>query len=327
MTSGPPNSSHVLRIVGMAAIAACAACCSTSNARRSILPIDARFEAEVSIDGSAARFVLDTGSQATMIMDASAERLALEPAKGAPTWKITDSTGTVRDAAHSVVFEDLCIGDWSFTDFPVPVLPSHQWFRADGIIGSNVLRCGVWIFDVPARRAAFLDRAQLEQTLAELGLLIESRLALTVRDLKAFVEVELEGARRVTLLLDTGSNRTMLLAEDIDALELPSGEALAARQQQDRDEEIRKVFEAAGISDVTITHSDGPSSAGVHGVQRDTSRRHLSRLQLGNRVFEDLVVSARPEAASHGVLGTEVLGELPWALDLDAGELLILARR
>ena len=72
---------------------------------------------------------------------------------------------------------------------------------------------------------------------------------------------------------------------------------------------------------VKVTPSDG-SSIGIHEIEMKASLHHLRWLELGDRRFDDLVVS---DVAREGQLGRDVLGKLPWVLHGPRSELWLLS--
>ncbi|HEX6813527.1 MAG TPA: aspartyl protease family protein [Planctomycetota bacterium] len=286
----------------------------------STLPISARFEVEATIAGEGVKLVLDTGSNHSLLKTEAAQRLELDDVPtGGRAVSMTDSSNEVRQVGHQVRIVDLRLGATTWDDFVVPCLPVSARFGWDGILGMNVLRPAAWWFDVAAGIVHILPPEGLEEHLLARGQRVLARLPLGADPLRPFVRVRLEGQLDVELLLDTGAGSTSLPREVVEALDLPAGDELAQRRAEQEAAEWQAAFARAGLqATVRVTPSDG-SSIGVHEVERKASLHHLRRLDIGQRRFDDLLITG-----DEGRLGRDVLGKMPWVLHGPRGELWML---
>ena len=120
--------------------------------------------------------------------------------------------------------------------------------------------------------------------------------------------------------------RGRALPADVAAkLALPSGKALARQRTAQQDAQLEAELERQLGLDVRVRSepADG-SSIGVHGVAEQRALLHLRLLELGGLRFRDLVVT---DAKFEGVLGRDVLGEMPWLFHGPLREMWVLAAR
>lgn len=97
---------------------------------------------EVSLNGKGPfRFIVDTGSEKTVLTDTLVTRLQLEP-RGAVRVQ-----GVIRTITTQMVRVDtLAFGPFSHDNLTLPVLP-REFVQADGILGLDIIRNGRVVFD------------------------------------------------------------------------------------------------------------------------------------------------------------------------------------
>jgi len=284
------------------------------------VPMDSSFRVPTTLNGTAARMWVDTGSPTTVVSLETAQRAEL--ALNATALEITDSTGVRRTAEATL---DIALGIGATTFHGDAICLRAPRSLGDGVIGMPVLRAGAWLFDAPEHTLHMAPAKDAEDLVLGQGWIVFERLTLGPEEWRPTVTVRLEDQRDVTLLLDTGAESTSLPADVVDALALPPGAELAKARAAEKGAAITGQLQRQGVEvkDVTVTPNDG-ESIGVHGVREQRSLHHLRRLTLGGCVFEDLLVTR--SNSREGLLGRDVLGKCVWLLHGPRREIWLIAK-
>jgi hypothetical protein len=250
-----------------------------------------------------------------------------------PRGTVTDATGVERPIDGMVQLPSLRIGGTTWAAFEAGC-HSLDSLAGEGLIGMEVLGSAVWWFDAQTKVVHMMRPEDVHEALAARGHRVIAKLPLGENRSRPFVHVRLENRADVELLLDTGADRTSLPADVAARLALPSGQELArqrtaeedARMQAELQAEIERQLGGQGVKVRVHTEpSDGSSTAiGVNGVAEQRTLLHLGVLELGGVRFRDLVVT---DAKFEGVLGRDVLGEMPWLFHGPRRELWLLATK
>lgn len=305
-------------IVLLAAATGCRSAIATAE-----LPLGPHFETEVSVGAERLRMVWDTGTQCTLLGSSAAQRLRLPPAQPDQALQIVDASRVAREVREYVSVGGLRLGATDISTFVAPTLSLGPQFPCHGLLGMDLLLVAAWIVDAPAGRLRMVDAGRLDAELSAAGYTVQSRVPLRIENGRPFVRVRLEDRHDVELLLDTGSRSTCLPKALVEALELPSGEALVAREQRREIEDLRAAFERMGVQVDGLKVETG-AAVGVHGVEVGSRPYHLRLLVLGDLQLADLCVYCK--ATDGAQLGEDVLGRVPWAVDRRRSELILLAR-
>ena len=306
-----------------ALLALCAAGCASGIAPATV-PMDRSFRVDATIDDQPVRMTLDTGCTRTSLKREVADRLGLR-LRPEPNGTLTDASGVQRPIDGMVLLPSLRIGETTWAAFEACCLPMHS-LSGEGFVGMEVLGSAVWWFDAPAKVVHMLPAQDVGEALAARGCRVLAKLPLGDSRSRPFVRVGLENRVDVELLVDTGADLTSLPAAIAAKLALPSGEELARQRTAQRDAEMEADLQrqlGPGAQVKVRTVSDG-GFIGVHGVAEQRAKLHLRMLELGGVLFRDLVVT---DTKHEGVLGRDVLGELPWLLHGPRHELWVLATK
>jgi predicted aspartyl protease len=313
-----------------ALFALCAAGCASGVAPATV-PMDRSFRVDATIADQPVRVMLDTGCTRSCLKREVASRLGLK-LRAEPRGTVTDATGVERPIDGMVMLPSLRIGETTWAAFEAGC-HSLESLAGEGLIGMEVLGSAVWWFDAQAKVVHMLRPEDVREALAARGQRVIAKLPLGENRSRPFVHVRLENRVDVELLLDTGADRTSLPADVAATLALPSGQELArqrtaeedARMQAELQAEIERQLGQGVVVRVHTEPSDGSSTAiGVHGVAEQRTLLHLQLLELGGVRFRDLVVT---DAKYEGVLGRDVLGEMPWLFHGPRRELWLLATK
>ena len=283
------------------------------------------FRCRVPINGKLAWLLIDTGAEYSAIDIDAAQRIGLPVQRDdGVSFLITDAAGTTKRSRDFIADARFQLGAYSSRINRAPCYDMDQRFRGDGLLGMEAMRWFVFCFDPTRGEVHVTSGSAAERLVAERGMVVQARVPLGGESLRPFVTVRLEDQLDVSVLLDAGAESTSLPAEAIARLQLPSGRALAEQRSNEESRAIREALEQAGlvVQNVTTNSADG-RSIGVHGVSTPaTEPRHLRRLQLGDRVVEDLVVT---EAVGDAAIGRDVLAKFVWLLHGPRRELWQLA--
>ena len=270
------------------------------------LAIDAGFRVDGIMNGTPVRMCVDTGSPTALLPIATAQRCGLTVFT--TEREVTDGTGATRTAAGEADYA-LHLGSTTFYSRAICLRAPAS--LGDGLIGFDLLRACAWLFDARQRVVHMAPAGDAERLLRDCGYRVSDVLTLGHDEWRPMVTVRIDDSLEVTLLLDTGAESTSLPARAVDALQLPSGKALARQRSDETAVAIEAELRRQGVlARVRVPPDDG-SFVGVHGVTERSSLHHLRCLKLGSRTFEDLLV-ARSERG--GVLGRDVLGDCTWLL-------------
>lgn len=118
-------------------------------------------------DGKTYRFIIDTGSTATLVSPDLAKHFALKERRGAPRRKIhvRSANGGEIDL-ESVTLKQLNLGDASFERVPALIfdfadLSGHLGLPIDGIVGFPVFRDTLLTMDYPAQKLVIASYPQV----------------------------------------------------------------------------------------------------------------------------------------------------------------------
>lgn len=213
------------------------------------------------------RFLVDTGADRTAVSAQLAERLGLPPGRSVQMHSVTGKS-RVRTAAVS----GLSIANRSLPDIHAPLLDAAH-VRADGILGTDVLRSALVRFDFRAGLLSIstggsrVRRVTEPDTIVVEGRRRAGRLIVT--------EAEADG-QPLTVILDTGSEVTI----GNDALRM----ALARRRNLSDDKPVQ-------LTSVT-------------GEMLPATYRKLDRLEIGGLTLLDLGI-AFADAHTFRIMGLE----------------------
>ena len=305
-------------VIACALVSALAACAVHGIVADSVA-MDGSFRVEGTMNGTPVRMYVDTGSSTALLPLATAERCGLEVLTSER--EVTDGTGATRTASGEV---DYAFHLGSTTFFGRAVCLRASASVGDGLIGFDVLRAGAWLFDARQRAVHMAPADDAQRLAAGNGYRVSDVLTLGHDEWRPMVTVHLDDRREVTLLLDTGAESTSLPADVVDALQLPSGRALAQQRSDERAAAIEEEFRRQGLKARVKVTPDGGSFVGVHGVTEQASLHHVRALKLGKATFEDLVVTRRERG--EGLLGRDVLGACTWLLHGPRRELWLLEK-
>jgi len=110
------------------------------------------------VDGKSYRFMIDTGSSATLVSPRVAAALRQKPKKGQPAGTVTIHSADGRDVAlEAVTLRQLQLGDAGFEQVPVAIydftdLSDHLGLTIDGILGFPLFRDKLLTLDYPGAR-------------------------------------------------------------------------------------------------------------------------------------------------------------------------------
>jgi predicted aspartyl protease len=202
--AAPPPAPRPPAAPSVATLEATADPASGDDQAKDHLPLaalpDDRLTVEVRVGGEGPfRFLVDTGSDRTAVSSQLAERLALPRASGV---RMHSVTGTSRVRTASV--RGLSVAQRALPDVTAPLLDSAH-VRADGILGTDVLRSALVRFDFRDNLLSIgsprksTGRSSGDEIVVE-GHRRSGRLIVT--------EASVDG-HRVTVVLDTGSEVTI----------------------------------------------------------------------------------------------------------------------
>jgi clan AA aspartic protease (TIGR02281 family) len=306
--------------------AICAAGCASGIAPATV-PMDGSFRVDATIADQPVRMMLDTGCTRSSLKREVADRLGLK-LRPEPRATATDATGVERPIDGMVMLPSLRIGETTWADFEACCHSLHS-LTGEGLIGMEVLGSAVWWFDAPAKVVHMLRPQDVRDALTARGHRVIAKLPLGENRSRPFVHVRLENHVDVDLLLDTGADRTSLPADVAAKLALPSGLQLARQRAAEENARMaaeleRQLGHGARVRVHSEIADDSSIAIGVHGVAEQRTLLHLGLLELGGVRFRDLVVT---DAKFEGVLGRDVLGEMPWLFHGPRRELWLLATK
>ena len=144
------------------------------------------------------RFMVDTGSQATVIDPGLADRLALEPAGQAVLIGVASSK-----AVQTVHLDDIALGSRTFGGLRAPLLESRN-IGADGILGIDSLQDQRVLFDFRRNRLE-IDDAKTLGGKRGFEIVVRAR-----RELGQLIiaDAQLDGVR-TAVIVDTGSQTSL----------------------------------------------------------------------------------------------------------------------
>lgn len=311
-----------IRIVFCCALSVVASGC-TAPVTESELPLDRTFRIDGSLGEHRSRFLFDTGFTVTTLGAAAADRWNLAAATKR-TVAATDAHGVVRSVDGYVRTPVMQIGETRFDPFDAPVIAFPPGLEVDAVLGRDAMQPLAWIVDVPGGRLHVVNAGNLDRRLAELypGK-TWTAVPLLFDGASWTVPVEVAGSGGRTTLrlhLDTGAGTTSLPAAIVAQLALPDGQAERQRQDAAEAAAIRRALEERGYTGTSVKVSSGIGTSSVWG-EGDSPWFLLGGLQLGRISFESLTV--HDSGARSGLLGTDVLGRIVWALDGPSSRLLV----
>jgi len=289
--------------------------------------MDRSFRVDATIDSQPVRMMLDTGCTRSCLKREVADRLGLG-LRPEPRATVTDATGVERPIDGMVLLPSLRIGETTWADFEACCHALHS-LTGEGLIGMEVLGSAVWWFDAPAKVVHMLRPEDVRDALAARGHRVLAKLPLGDNRSRPFVRVRLEDRAEVDLLVDTGADRTSLPADVAAKLALQSGLELARQRAAEENARMeaeleRQLGHGAKVRVRSEFSDDSSRAIGVHGIAEERTLLHLRLLELGGVRFRDLVVT---DAKYEGVLGRDVLGEMPWLFHGPRRELWLLATK
>ena len=175
------------------------------------------------------RFLIDTGSDTSVIHPEIAKRLAL-PLKSRAAGQGSTTAQAPKSTINYVTIDKLKIGELTFEgDFDVldtaPDLPNKSY---DGILSANALRSLAVLLDFSENKMVLIPNGGLNnEQLQFLGMSggTSAGVAMSLivsSEYIVSVPVLLEGVTGSNMVIDTGSSRTMILDPD-KKIKLPSG--------------------------------------------------------------------------------------------------------
>lgn len=176
----------------------------TAGIQKDHLPLDAlpddRLTVDVMVGGQGPfRFLVDTGADRTAVSHQLAERLGLAPGRGVRMHSVTGMT-----IARTASVRDLRVAARSLPDVTAPLLDAAH-VRADGILGTDVLRSALVRFDFRAGLLSISAPRRIARQEASDTIVVEAR----QRAGRLIVtEAEADG-QRLVVVLDTGSEVTI----------------------------------------------------------------------------------------------------------------------
>ena len=161
---------------------------------------DSRLTVGVTVGGQGPfRFLVDTGADRTAISHQLAERLGLAPGRGVRMHSVTGMTH-----ARTAAVRDLRVAARALPDVTAPLLDANH-VRADGILGTDVLRSALVRFDFRAGLLSISTPRRRAQRDGDDTIVVEAR----QRAGRLIVtEAEADG-QRLVVVLDTGSEVTI----------------------------------------------------------------------------------------------------------------------
>ncbi len=162
---------------------------------------DDRLTVEVRVHGEGPfRFLVDTGADRTAVSTQLAERLGLPPGAGVRMHSVTGSS-QVRTAS----LRGLSVASRALPDVSAPLLNADH-VRADGILGTDVLRSALVRFDFRSRLLSIgAQRRSSRPSASRDEIVVEGQR----RAGRLIVTEAMADGRRVTVVLDTGSEVTI----------------------------------------------------------------------------------------------------------------------
>jgi predicted aspartyl protease len=200
LLSAPPDPRPVTSLEATATPA------ETTPSDRHDLPLgtlpDDRLTVEVTVEGRGPfRFLVDTGANRSVVSHQLASRLSLPPGRSVRMHSVTGPS-----QQRTARISGMRVADRALPEISAPLLDA-QHVRADGIIGTDLLRSSLVHFDfkanllsigAPGSKRAPADEDQ--ETIVVTGKRRDGRLIVT--------EAEADG-QRLTVVLDTGSEVTI----------------------------------------------------------------------------------------------------------------------
>jgi predicted aspartyl protease len=162
---------------------------------------DDRLTVEVRVRGEGPfRFLVDTGADRTAVSTQLAERLGLTPGAGVRMHSVTGSS-KVRTAS----LRGLSVSSRALPDVSAPLLDANH-VRADGILGTDVLRSALVRFDFRSRLLSIgAQRRSSRGPSSRDEIVVEGQR----RAGRLIVTEAMADGRSVTVVLDTGSEVTI----------------------------------------------------------------------------------------------------------------------
>jgi predicted aspartyl protease len=251
---------------------------------------------EVTIDlGEPALFMLDTGATKSAVSPEQARRWEFEQFEIAPKKLWTSSRPIVID--RKARMSGIALGSWMVADLDVYILELPEFA---GIVGLDILGQRGVLFDGLRNRVivAPLADSPVESLRAAFPGRTWTALPLTIGRQGFLVEASI-GTKPLRLFVDTGSMGTTLSST------------------------LVRLLGARKTDSVTIVKQD---AAGMREVESDVY--HMPQFRLGPWAVDVEAVpmeeSTDSEPGRDGVLGFDILGQVPFILDAGGGLLWIL---
>jgi predicted aspartyl protease len=247
-------------------------------------------------NGAALPFVLDTGSNLTLLRPGAAASLALPPDPGRAT-SITGIGGTSR--LPNALLRHFQFGGRAFENLSLPVAPGGEDSgRLAGIIGADLLRHGALELDLPAGRVVLHDSRACMAAPPPWPVVQEELPVEVTPEGLVILTLRING-RPARALLDTGAARSVLRQDRIADFGIPAA-ALRA-----------------------------PAAGTIYGTGAETAAFHIREgitLQLGerDRVTLPIVIAPLPPSLPVDLaLGLDVLGHRRLWLSYAGGRLYV----
>jgi predicted aspartyl protease len=244
-----------------------------------------RLTVPVTIEGKGPfRFVIDTGSQKTVLADHLALRLGLQPG---PTVRVVGVAGTQEVATAEI--EKLSVGRLSITSLQVPLFEGHN-IGADGIVGTDSLQDQRVLLDFTQNAISVGDRKSLGGNRGyEIVVRARERSGQLI-----MTNADVDGVR-TAVIVDTGAgtsvgNRALQNAlvrrgsvTGQVSLKSVTGQSVTADLGVARDLRIRNV----GITNLVIAFTDTPAFAELELDRKPALFLGMRELRLFKRVAVD----------------------------------------
>lgn len=249
-------------------------------------------EAPAHIHDAPLRVVVDTGAQFSAIDAGFAERLGLKAASPLPMLAFGVSGGPTLTR---MVELDLDLGQLHIAGLRAAMLDLAGLSRVTGrnfamLLGRDALKAMVADFDFPRRRVAF---ARAEGFAPPDGVAAAPG---AIRNGALMSEVQIEGARRIQAMIDTGATGALALSEAV---------ATAAGLLQGREIGTGRSVGIGGLADHRLVFA------------RDVAFGPLRLKNVPVQIFRPSRASPAPGA----LLGVMILRHFRTVLDLGAGRL------
>lgn len=250
-----------------------------------------------SIDGKPVTLLLDTGASITCLQRPALERIGRRAVGNSRLGGLGDTTRTIQTfGAATLLLGELAAPVTSLHGCPTLTLLGRSGRSIDGVLGDDVLRALTVVIDYPENTVRILPAGSEVAGDSAIALPV-----VFVRDLPIIeVEVRSRGRwERVSLLLDTGADASLLLtAEAAAALDLEP-------------EPFQQPIERTGLGGLVTTRS-----------------YYVSRARFGTLVVRDLPVEVATTGltqlqaqGAHGIAGADFLRHFRVALHLGNGRM------